>query len=268
MARVIEGYTFDRDDYRGPVAVFDRNGAWVGSAGTAYVAHGPLTHTGPCEPAATGTAPGYYEVTVYPWTEPGMPAPLGSLEPGSRVWIPAPTMGLLAELAKAGRWPDETALDSWTGDPITLKAWGRLIREVRRYPLENHGYGSGAYQAAKDAISMSLAMINGELADDSTQPRRVWKKCKTERIDWRHQIITNSAAMMWRAMDRCLALADGNPDLAPIGMRNKDELLIPDNGAAELVTTAPYPGGTRPPVRLDQSGVTLGSFKLKTREDR
>src|SRR5450756_2146765 len=101
------------------------------------------------------TAPGYYLMTAYPWTEPGMTSPLGSTEPGTQVWIPAPTAGLLAELANAGRWPDATASDSWTGTPITLAAWGRLIRELRRYALERHGYDSGAYQAAKDAISMS-----------------------------------------------------------------------------------------------------------------
>jgi hypothetical protein len=265
-AHVIEGYTHQRDDYRGPVTVFDRNGAWVGSAGSALVAHGALEHTGECDPAATMTAPGYYLMTAYPWTEPGMPSPLGSTEPGTQVWIPAPTAGLLAELANAGRWPDATASDSWTGTPITLAAWGRLIRELRRYALERHGYDSGAYQAAKDAISMSLAMWTGELADDSARPVRVWKKCKTERIDWRHQIITNSAAFTWRAMDRCRQMAGGNPDLAPIGLRNKDELLIPDNGAAELVTTTPYPGGNRPPVRVDNTGVALGTFKVKSRE--
>jgi Domain of unknown function (DUF927) len=268
LAKVIEGYNFERDDYHGPVTVFDRNGAWIGAIGTTLVAHGGLEHTGECEPAASSTLPGYYLVNAYEWREPGMPSPLGNgTSPGTQVWVTAPTMGLLAELAAAGRWPDATALDAWTGTPVRLDAWGRLIRELRRYALETHGYGSGAYQAAKDAVSKSVSMMNGTMADDSTRPVRVWAKCKNQRIDWRHQVITNSAVFTWRCMDRCRALADGNPDLAPVGIRAKDELLIPA-AAAELVTTQPYPGGTRPPVRLDPTGVELGTFKVKGEETR
>jgi hypothetical protein len=267
IARIQEGYAYQRDDYRGPAVILDRNGAWIGSTGTALVAHGPLQHAGECEPAASGTKPGYYLERVYPWTEPGMPSPLGNAEVGSDVWVPAPTAGLLAELANAERWPDATALDSWTGTPITLTEWGRFIREARRYALENYGYGSSAYLAIKEAFAMSLAMMAGELAADTTRPVRVWKKCWMQRIDWRHQIITHSAVATWRTMDRCLDLAGGNPDLAPIGMRNKDELIIPDNGAAELFTTTPYPGGTRPPVRIDPTGVELGTWKIKGRQD-
>lgn len=265
MARVIEGYDHRRD-YHGEVAAFDRNGAWIGSIGTTLVAHGALAHTGECEPAASSTTPGYYQVNVYPWTETDMPAPLGTAEPGTPVWVTAPVMGLLASLAQQGRWPDATALDSWTGEPVRLAEWGRLIRETRRYALETYGYGSGAYQAAKDAFSTAVSLMNGTLADDSAQPVRVWKKCKIQRIDWRHQVITASATGMWRALDRCRWLANGDADMMPVGIRNKDELLIPA-AAVELVTTRPYPGGTRPAVRVDESGVTLGTFKTKTRED-
>ena len=267
LAQVIEGYNFERDDYHGPVTVLDRNGAWIGAIGTTLVAHGGLDHTGECEPAASSTLPGYYLVNVYEWREVGLPSPLGSAVPGTQVWVTAPTMGLLAELAAAGRWPEATALDSWTGVAVRLDAWGRLIRELRRYALETHGYGSGAYQAAKDAVSKSVSMMNGTMAADSTRPVRVWAKCKNQRIDWRHQIITNSAVFTWRCMDRCLALADGNPGLAPIGIRAKDELLIPA-AAVELVTTQPYPGGTRPAVRLDPTGIELGTFKIKGEETR
>jgi len=193
-----------------------------------------------------------------------MPSPLGNATPGTQVWVPAPTAGLLAELANAGRWPDATALDSWTGTAVRLDGWGRLIRELRRYALETHGYGSGAYQAAKDAVSKSVSMMNGTLAENTTRPVREWTKCKNQRIDWRHQVITNSAAFMWRAMDRCRQMAAGNPDLAPIGIRAKDELLIP-SAATRLVTTQPY-RGTRPPVRVDATGVTLGTFKVKGEE--
>jgi Domain of unknown function (DUF927) len=265
MARVVEGWAWQRTGYSGPVTGFDRNGAWVAAAATVDVAHGALARTGDWD-AASPLHPGYYQVAVYPWTETGMPAPLGNAAPGTAAWVPAPTMGLLRELAAEGRWPDDGAADSWTGEPVRLAAWAHLTRELRRYALEHYGHGSGAYEAVKEGFSTALSMLNGTLAEDTAMPRRVWKKCKAERIDWRHQIQTHSAVTMWRAMDRCRKMTDGNPDLAPIGMRDKDELLIP-SAAETLITTKPYPGGKWPPVRVDNSRVTLGTFKLNSREE-
>jgi hypothetical protein len=267
LARVIEGWAFERPGFSGPVTVFDRNGAWVAATATADVAHGPLERTGERD-SASPLLPGYYQVAVYPWTEEGMPAPLGNAEPGTSIWVPAPIAGLLRELAREDRWPDDSAADSWTGQPVRLLAWGRLIREFRRYALETYGYGSGSYQAAKESFSTALAMLNGTIGEDSTRPVRTWDKCKAERIDWRHQIQTHSAATMWRTMDRARKVAGDDPALTPVGMRDKDELIIP-TAAAGIVVTRPWAaGGKVPAVRVDNTGVTLGTFKVKTREDR
>jgi hypothetical protein len=261
LARVIEGWAFERPGFSGPVTVFDRNGAWVAATATADVAHGPLERTGERD-SASPLLPGYYQVAVYPWTEEGMPAPLGNAEPGTSTWVPAPIAGLLRDLAREGRWPDDSAADSWTGQGRPLLAWGRLIR------LETYGYGSGSYQAAKESFSTALAMLNGAIGGDSTRPVRTWDKCNAQRIDWRHQIQTHSAATMWRTMDRARQVAGDDPALAPVGMRDKDELIIP-TAAAGIVVTRPWAaGGKVPAVRVDNTGVTLGTFKVKTREDR
>jgi len=230
------------------------------------VAHSALEHTGECDIPASSTPPGYYLVTAYPWTEAGMPSPLRDAEPGTQLWVPAPIAGLLASLAEAGRWPDATALDSWTGPHVRLDAWGRLIREIRRYALEHYDYGSAAYQVTKDAVSMAISTMHGDLAEDTTRPVRVWRKSKIDRIDWRHQIITHNAAYMWRTMDRCIALADGNPDLMPLGIRNKDELWIPA-AAEQLVAEPLHREGTKLPVQIDGTGIELGTFKVKSREN-
>lgn len=266
MATVIEGYGFERD-YHGPMTALDANGMWIGAIGNAIVAHGGLDHTGECEPPASSTPPGYYQVTAYEWQEADMPSPLGNAKPGSQPWVPGQTMGLLAELASAGRWPEATALDSWTGTAARLDAWGRLIREQRRYALETYGYGSSAYQATKDAVSKAVSMMAGTMAEDTTMPKRVWTLGKNHRADWRHAIITGASAKMWRTLDRCRQMANSNPELMPIGIRNKDELLIPP-AALELFTTQSYPGGSRPPVRLDPTGIELGTFKVKGVEVR
>jgi uncharacterized protein DUF927 len=261
---MIEAYGHERQDYTGPAVAFDRNGAWIGSIGTVLVAHSALEHAGECDIPASSTPPGYYLVNVYPWPETDMPSPLSNAEVGTQLWVPAPIAGLLASLADAGRWPEATALDSWTGPHVRLDEWGRLIREMRRYALENHGYGSTAYQTAKDAVSISISLMHGNLDQTSARPIRVWDTAKIDRIDWRHQIITHNAAFMWRALDRCRQLADGNPSLAPLGIRSKDELWMP--AAAEtLVTTTAYDGGTKPPIQLDSTGIDLGTWKTKTR---
>jgi hypothetical protein len=266
VAAITEGYHYDRADYHGPVTVIDKNGAWIGSIGSTPVAHGLLEQTGPWDGGGT-PPPGYYKVTVYDWRETGMPSPLGNARPGTDIWVAAPVMGLLAELAAAGRWPDGTASDAWTGKPVRLDQWGRLIRETRRYGLQAHGPGSAAYQAAKDAVSKSISMMNGQRDPQSAAPRRIWPLCRTWRIDWRHHIITASAVANWRTLDRCRLLAAGDPALSPVGIRAKDEIMLPA-AAVDLVTGTPWRPGGIPPVKLDPSGVALGTFKVKGTETR
>jgi len=255
--RISDGWTWERPGYDGPVTALDRSGAWPTALSSVIVAHGPLTHTGDVDADAGTVRPGYYVVTYYAWPETGLPHPLGDLgTPGSRVLITAPDMALLRDLYRAGRWPDATAADSWTGDPARLSDWAHFVAELRRYAIERHGRESSAYAAVKTGFGMATSLMLGKWDDDG---RKVWE-CKCRRVDWVHHIKRQSAVTLWRAADDCLTMTGAA--LGPVGLRNNDELVIP-TGALEAVTTAAVPGKDRPAVRLDPDGITLGTFKVK-----
>jgi hypothetical protein len=256
--RISDGWTWTREGYDGPVTALDRSGAWPTALSSVTVAHGPLTHTGEVDVDGGTVRPGYYVVTYYPWTETGLPHPLGELgKPGSQVLITAPDMALLRDLCRAGRWPDAVASDSWTGDPTRLSDWAHFVAELRRYAIERHGRESGAYAAIKTGFGMATSLMLGKWGEDR---RKVWD-CKCRRVDWVHHIKRQSAVTLWRAADDCLTVTGA--DLGPVGLRNNDELLIP-SGTLEAVTTAAVPGKDRPAVRLDPDGTTLGTFKVKS----
>jgi hypothetical protein len=268
-ARVIDGYNWQRP-FTGPATVLDRNAAQIAAAASVQVAHGQLTRTGPLDEVPRYPAPGYYLIRGYPWTETGTPDPLNNLiAPDDQAWIPAPTMALLRDLADAGRWPDASALDSWTGEPCRLYDWARLAAEVRGYALTVYGRGTPQFEVAKVAFSMAKAMMLGNLDPTSAQPHRHWRYHFNHRRDWPHHITPLASANLWRITDQCHQAAQhiDQPELAPVALRNTDELVIP-TAAIELVTTVTLPGHPRPPVRIDPTTLQLGTFKIQGTEDR
>jgi hypothetical protein len=52
------------------------------------------------------------------------------------------------------------------------------------------------------------------------------------------------------------------PEHGPVSLRHIDELVIP-TAALEIVTTRCLPGASKPPIRIDQQGIDLGTFKVK-----
>ncbi len=255
-ADVITSWEWERP-YSGEVAVLDRSGAFVAAASSVLVAHGQLEHTGPCE---FHDRPGYYLVQVHPWHESNsLPHPLG--EWGSRqaeVWIPAPAVALLRDLADAGRWPDVTVLDSYTGDGVRLSKWATgFVNTLRAEAITEYGRDSDQYAAVKTGFGQALALMLGRQGDEQ---RREWH-CKARRPDWTHAIQAQSAATLWRWADDCLTVA---PDLGPVALRNVDELVIPQ-AALEVVTTTKRSGG-RAPLGIDPAGIKLGTFKVKAAE--
>jgi len=251
-ADVITSWEWERP-YSGEVAVLDRSGSFVAAASSVLVAHGKLEHTGPCE---FDNRPGYYRVQVHPWHESGsIPHPLG--EWGSRqaeVWVPAPAVALLRDLATAGRWPDVAVLDSYTGDGVRLSKWAEFVNTLRAEAITEHGRDSDQYAAVKTGFGQALALMLGRQGDGG---RREWH-CKARRPDWTHAIQAQSAATLWRWADDCRQVA---PDLGPVALRNVDELVIPQ-AALEVVTTTKRSGG-RAPLGIDPAGIKLGTFKVK-----
>lgn len=157
------GFAWKRP-YSDPVVVLDRSGAWVAGASSVEVAHGRVEHTGETE--FTGR-PGYYQVQAYPWTEDAsMPSPLGPVR-GESAWVPAPTVALLADLVREGRWPDVAILDSYTGDPVRLNQgkWATYLNDLRKHAITTYGRDSDEYANVKQAIGECWSLMLGRYSD-------------------------------------------------------------------------------------------------------
>jgi hypothetical protein len=250
--------------YSGPAAVLDKTGAWIASTASVAVAHGALTPTGPC---ARYIGPGYYKVAPFEWPHAWAPHPLGgAARPpagADGIWVPAPRVQLLWQLARAKLIGEFAALDSWTCPQVArLDRWSDRVRDVRAAVIEQSGRGA-EYDTVKDEFANCVTAMLG--SRNAGQHNRVWKT-KVQRPDWYHAIEDLTACTLFRW---CWDLHDvatdaGRPELAPVGMRHVDELLVPAE-AVELFTTHKRRGG-RDPLRLDPRGITLGTFKIKGQE--
>lgn len=248
--------------YSGQVAVLDRSGAWIAAASSVVVAHGSLRHTGP---ARQYIGPGFYKVPVCQWTERGMPHPLGgaALNNTPEVWVPHPRAELLWRLAKADRWPEFEAVDTWTNpDGVRLDKWTTHVNKVRSAAISRHGRDSELYDAIKTGFSQAVSLMIG--TREAGRPRTF--KSAVQRPDWAYAIQDHAAVTLWCWADDCsqVAAAAGRPRYAPVGMRAVDELLVPVE-AVDLLSTTERSGGRRP-LRLDPTGTALGTFKLKATE--
>jgi hypothetical protein len=235
---LVTGFAWKRP-YSGPVVVLDRAGAWVAGASSVEVAHGPLEHTGTADFEGR---PGYYQVQAYPWPEDSsMPNPLGPLR-GESVWVTAPTVALLRDLEREGRWPDTAILDSYTGDPVRLNQdkWATYLNDHRARAIKEYGRKSGEYAHVRKVIGECWSLMLGHYPKSGGVGKQ-WD-CAIHRPDWTHAVQSHARAMLWRRADDCRKLV---PDHPPVALRNTDELVITQ--ALEVVTELPRPGGRRPP---------------------
>lgn len=240
--------------YAGPAVVLDRNAAFLSAASSVLVGHGALEHTGPMD-EFDDRRPGYYEVPVHPWYESDtMPHPLLHTHKRETAWLTAPTVALLRDLEREGRWPGVTILNSYTADGVRIDKWAQFVNAIRAEALTRYGKDSEQYADVKDRYSMAFQLMLGS-ADDGG--RRRWK-CGAQRPDWTQTVRAQAAATMYRWADACRKVA---PDLPPVALQHTDELVIPA-AALDAVTTAERPGGLRPLV-VDPDGIRLGSFKIK-----
>jgi hypothetical protein len=238
--------------YAGPVVGIDRNAAYPSSAASVGVSHGPLTHTGAI--AYDRKRAGLFQIDRFRWTEDGLPHPLGVGQPkGNTVWLTGPTVELLISLAEAGRWPDVTILDSWTAPACRMSDWTTYIQGFRRHALEQGEAGREEYLRVKEGISTAFGLMRGQ--DNGRRPN---PKSPLYVPDWYQTIESHLAATLWRTADKCLRVV---PDLGPVELKNIDELVIPA-GAYETLTSVLQENG-KPVIRVDQSGIEYGTFKVK-----
>lgn len=264
-------------DGGGRFAVLDRTAAYLSAMSSVEVAWSDLVEES--LERFTGL-PGFYKVQVLPWLESGLPHPLGSVgdrEAGTEVWVPHPRAELLQGLADAGRYPDGFITGAYTcgineeGRPrkVRLTEWAKHMRDARAQVIADFGRydpdaGDGqteAYRYVKTRISQARTMMTGRW--EPGKGRSYDPTVKVRRADWGLAVEDQSAVTLWRAADDCrqIAVQAGMAELAPLALRNVDELLVPEQ-AVELITSTPRPGGRRPLV-VDPSGIALGTFKVK-----
>ena len=263
----------------GVLAVLDRTAAYLSAAASIDVTHGCLVHT-PEETTYQGL-PGFYKVLWHPWTETGIEHPLGGWSwqdtDVHEMWVCHPRAQLLQRLADQGRYPDGFILDSYTcgrddagkARSVRLDKWAGHVQTTRKMIIEKYGrYDTSQsdgqtieYKAVKTNFSQAIALMTGRW--EPGKGRTFNPTVRVRRPDWGMSIGELSATTLWGWCDDIRQVVEdaGRPELAPVGMRNVDELLVPYE-ALELITTTPRSGG-RKPLRIDPEGIELGTFKVK-----
>lgn len=253
----IPAWTWERDGL-GDIpdrVTLDANGAFLAPLSGTEFAHGALERTGEDPGDPFKPAPGYYRIPAYRWADPRIVSPLGlqPLPPPKRpgqiplVWVAAPTLKLLAELTEQGSWPGVEVVDSWTcPDRVRFATWAAWVRDERAAALLADD--RERYDAVKLAYAQAIQMLLG--TEDASEA-----KSKVRRPDWYHTVRAQHSANQWRKAWACTMA--GVPVLA---MGNVDELTFAASDFVHLLNLAAQ---EKPPIRIDQSGLKLGAFKIK-----
>lgn len=235
----LAGAAVFRDD--DTIRVLDCNAAYLAAASTVEVAHARLDRTRviPFDAAR----PGYWQIEIFPWQVPSIWSPLGTGQMPARAWLTTPTVALLAKLVDEGFWPEVRVHDSWTTEHrCRLRNWTDLVSGHRREALATGD--TDTYEQIKIGYSQAVTIMG------------VDRKSKIFRPDWSQHIRAQHAANMWRKAwgawsVGCPVLASGTVDEFTVVARHLDAL------------TERQQQGHRTPIRVDESGRSLGSFKTK-----
>jgi hypothetical protein len=225
------------------VCVLDANAAFLAAASSVEVAHGQLTKTGQC--LFDARRPGYWLVDAHPWSQVSIWSPLGSARMPDQVWLTTPTVTLLDQLTDAGYWPGVDVHDSWTSSTrCRLRGWTTRISQDRVAAIDAGDVD--LYQDIKTGYSQAVTMMS------------LKGRSQIHRPDWAQHIRAQHAANMWR---RSWDTLRGN--YSPILSSGVvDEIIVTENGLAQMKLAQGI--GDRPPLRIDQTGRCLGTFKIKS----
>ena len=226
----------------------DVNAAWVAAASCVSWAFEALEHSGPL-PVFPGW-PGYYRVMVAgdEWQDRRIVHPLGRDDLHGAVWLAQPTAALLVELhRKWDLWPQLMIVDSWTcSRSVKPKEWVAHVKAERERLIDSRDHEQ--YARFKDSYRATITGLPGPKPGDD------WN-CLSRRPDWRDATMAMDAANTWRKAWKCVEAGFG-----PVRMGRTDELTF---GHEDLLTLASLPSS---PLRLDQTGKSLGTFKVKSRD--
>jgi hypothetical protein len=229
------------------VVTLDVNGGWFGPLSGTDLAFDDLTHTGPKD---YDRLPGFWclDTSTVDWPHPGIVNPLGMGPARPHMWLAGPTMDLLAELHRGGPWPALTILDSWTSDKkVRPVDWAAMLRQHRAAALTQWRTTKApadrvAYAGIKESLGIAITMMENSS-----------KSAPLRRPDWGYTMRAAAFATIWRKAWYCHRLG-----LAPVAMQSKDELAFLTEDLDELLA---HP---KCPIALDDTGIQLGTFKVKT----
>lgn len=238
------------------VTVLDVNAAYLSAMGSVKIAHSHLAQAATFRqlPDKSDVAPGYYKITTPYWAFDGtIVHPLGDstrVHTESELWIAAPTLILLLELADEGHLGYFEILDAFTAQVSSdFRSWSERLRSIRNECMDridmsqteaHRAQEMARYDAFKQGYSAALSMmLTGE-------------KCLTRRPDWAHTIYAQHAASTWRKAWRWTFT--GRPLVA---MGAVDEIAVLSADVASVIARP------KPPFRYDPTGRTPGALKTK-----
>jgi hypothetical protein len=160
---------------------FDASRQYLAAAHNTVLSPGALRHTR--KTAWRKGMHGYWLITSPVWNIDGLPT-------GTKCWVAAPTMELIAELADAGYTVTPEIHDSWTNDQFTrelLRPWVAAIESAYQAALVLPKDSAVITNAVKGMYKTGVGLLHRDKS-------RVW------RPDWHHAIIAKARCNMFRKM--------------------------------------------------------------------
>lgn len=249
--------------------LLDCNGAFLAPLSGTELAHGALLRTGPIPtPGPRQVLPGYYLIGNLGWADPRIFSPLGQATMPAQIWVAAPTLQLLLELAEGGHVRDITIYDSWTCDQkCRLTGWAAWLREVRLLAMDTDeerrrlypvGWKPECADAVKRGYSIAIQLMAHEPKKGENGEKGEERKSGVFRPDWTHAIRAQHKANIWRKAWNCL-----QKDIPVLYMGNTDEVELPAWAVVHLIDM----DRKIAPIKIDLTGRQLGSFKIKSKEE-
>lgn len=243
-----------------PLVELDANGAFVAAATSSTFAHCALENTGPLDLSSGAIPAGYLLVDVHQWQLGAPGSPLGSKRPrldaNGRVWVPHTVYAVLRDLVhgaswtEGGHWPDATVYDSWTADSVRFTDWAKVVRDTRA--AAKIGGDEHIQERIKIAYSQAVQMWATDHDPKGTPADKRKKKNKAYRPDWYAALRGQHFANMFRRAYQCTIL--GHP---PLRISSTDSMVMREVDMMALLRRE------KSPLRLDETGIALGTFKRR-----
>jgi hypothetical protein len=176
---------------------YDKNAMYLGASGSARLGTGDWTHLDPADLWGTdiGAYPGYYRIDreALSYHDYDLPSPLdpsgyyASRQP-EQIWVTAPALEVALQ---CGVPVDISEAYVWQKSSRYLEPWQAQLVEARRTLRARDYTPNIALQVFKDTYAQSIAWLDGHWLA-GTSGNRLY------RPDWRHAVIAQAAANLYR----------------------------------------------------------------------